>query len=230
MPLVGPQLDGSVVSDEYNNGTKSIVIGSNENRLLIVGYGSYQGAGPSGMTYNGVALTKIVEQVGSFNEVCSLWGLVAPDTGTHDLVVSGLGNWSAFGAYSLYNCVQSLPTNFNKTTGDSGGFSLALTTLYKNSWIISAIECEPIPTMTTTDGVLDWNFEGDVFQHAQGQHVVKAAAGAHTISGSLSYGARWNMANIEVRGIPLPDAQVRADKLSGGTLIRPAAFSPGFAR
>lgn len=221
--MPSPIQDGSVVTDEYNNGTKAITIGNQENRILLVGYGSYQGGGPSGMTYAGQALTKIVEMVGSFSEVCSIWGLLAPPVGTDNLIVSGLGNWSAFGALSLYNAKQSLSMKTGKVGGDSGEVVLNFATEYKNSWIVTAIEAEPVPTMTTPNGVLDWNWEGDVFQHAQGQHVDKASPGNVRLSASLSYGARWNICALEVRGIS-PEVNVKVNAL------RPRIFAPGLPR
>lgn len=194
-------LDGSVLSAISLTGTEttSLTVGNNANRILLVEYATYQGAGPSGITYNGVSLTKIVERVGSFNEQCSIWGLIAPDTGTHDVVISGAGSWSAFGILSIYGADQTLPSNTNTGGGDSTTASLSLTSLVDNSWIVGVIESEPDPTMTTTSGVLDWDIEGASYQHGSGQHVVKATAGSHTISSSLSYGARWNIALLELK-------------------------------
>ena len=191
-------LDGSVTSNA-ETGTTSITVASNTNRLLIVSYATYQGGGPSGITYNGVALTKIVEQLGSFSEQCSIWGLVAPDTGTNNVVVSGGGSYYAYGIYSLYNCDQNLPSVTSKTGGDSLTASLAITTVTDNSWVITCIESEPVPTMTTSGGTADWSKEGQSFQHGSGQHILKVTAGSQTMSASLSYGARWNQTNIEVK-------------------------------
>lgn len=196
-------LDGTVASyiRSGSTETKSVVVASNENRLLIVSYATYQGGGPTSMTYNGSSLTKIVEKVGSFSEQCSIWGIIAPDTGTHDLVINGAGNWSSYGIYSLYNCDQTLPSNTATAQSESSTASCALTTVANNSWIITCIESEPDPTMTTTNGVADWEKEGASYQHGSGQHVVKATAGSHTMSASLTYGARWNQANIEVKEV-----------------------------
>ena len=213
-------LDGTVVSNEYNNGTQAITIGTNSDRMLIVAYGSYQGAGPSGMTYNGVALTKIVERVGSFSEVSSLWGLVAPATGTNNLVVSGMGDWSAYGAWSLYNVDQTLPTTFSSGGGDSSTASLALTTTVDGAWVITSIEAEPTITMTTSGGANSWTFEGQSFQHAGGHTVVKATAGSQTMSASLGYGARWNMTNVQIKPVATAAAtRAKVTILGGKTTI-----------
>jgi hypothetical protein len=200
------QLDGTVISAE-NTGTTSMTVGNNANRKLVVSFATYQGGGPSGITFGGVALTKVVEAVGSFNEKCSIWELVAPAVSTANVVVSGAGDYYAYGIYSLYDCDQNLSTNFTSVSGDSNTASLAITTASANSWVITCIESEPDPTMTTSGGTADWEQEGQSFQHGSGQHILKASPGSQTMSASLAYGARWNQCNVEIKtyvasGIP----------------------------
>lgn len=193
-------LDGAVVSFKYATSSTSFTVSNNSNRLLLVSYGTYQGAGPSAVSYNGVALTKIVEKVGSFSEQCSIWGLLSPDVGTATLSVSGMGNWSAVGIYSLYGVDQSsLPTNTATNGGASSSASVAVTTASDNSWVIASIEAEPTITISTSGGTEDWNQQGQSFQNAEGQRILKATAGSQTMSANLSYGARWNACAIEVK-------------------------------
>lgn len=192
-------LDGTVTSFEYPTTSTSVTVAANSNRLLLVSYTTYQGGGPSAVTWNGTSLTKIVEKVGSFSEQCSIWGLVAPAAGTFTLAVTGMGNWSCVGIYSLYNCAQSLPTNFTTAGGSSSTASVSLTTLNNNSWVVACIEAEPTITMTTSGGTEDFNQQGASFQNGEGQHILKATAGSQTMSASLSYGARWNVSALEVK-------------------------------
>lgn len=191
-------LDGSVVTSK-NTATNAITVANNSNRMLIYSFGTYQGGAPSGVTYNGGAMTKLVEKIGSFGENCSIWGLVNPATGTHDTVVSGAGSFYAVGVYSLYGIDQNLPSNTATGGGDSNSASVAITTAAANSWVIAAIEAEPVITMTTSGGTQDWNQSGASFQNAEGQHILKATAGSQTMSASLAYGARWNTCAIEVK-------------------------------
>ena len=72
--------------------TSSITVASGNNRKLIVTVANnYTGTGvpPSGVTYNGDPLTMIesLSHPSTANNV-SIWELSAPDTGTHDLVVT----------------------------------------------------------------------------------------------------------------------------------------------
>lgn len=179
--------------------TFNVTVGANDNRMLIFGMGHYQGdAGLSGVTYNGDALTLLKDQEGSYEERAQLWGLVAPDTGTNSFVVSGAGGWTGFGVLSLYNADQNLPTNVGGSSGESNTASSSLTTLSNGSWVVAAFGCEPVPTMTTSGGVEVMKEQGDSYQNAEMHYVEKATAGSQTMSCSLSYGARWNVATCEV--------------------------------
>jgi len=179
--------------------TFNVTVGANDNRMLIFGMGHYQGdAGLSGVTYNGDALSLLKDQEGSYEERAQLWGLVAPDTGTNSFVVSGAGGWTGFGVLSLYNADQNLPTNVGGTSGESGTASSALTTASDGSWVVAAFGCEAVPTMATSSGVEVMKEQGDSYQNAEMHYVVKDTAGSQTMSCSLSYGSRWNVATCEV--------------------------------
>ncbi len=191
-------LDGTVITAN-NTASLSITVGNNANRMGLVCYSTYQGGGPTGITWGGNAMTKVAERVGSFNEKASVWAIVAPATGATTVTVSGGGNWYGIGAYSLYGVDQNIPTNFTTGGGDSNSASLAITTLADNSWVIGCFEAEPVPTMSTSGGTSDYVLEGQPYQHGHGQHVLKATAGSQTMSASLSYGARWNVVDVEIK-------------------------------
>lgn len=190
-------LDGTVVSSE-TTATNEFTVGNNTNRILLVSFATYQGNTPSGITYNSDALTKISEKIGSYGEQSSIWGLLAPDVGTANVVVSGASSYYAIGIYSLYNVNQSLTMATSSAGGESAGASLALTTTADNCWVIDALESEPAATLTTSGGTQDWNLEGESYQHGSGSHILKATAGEQAMTWSLGYGARWNQCAIEV--------------------------------
>ena len=205
------------VATSQNTASTAITVAAKSNRKLVVSFSMYQGSGsgPSAVTAGGLAMTKVVEQVGSFNEQCSIWELVNPNTGLQNVVLTGASGYYAVGVYSLFNCKQSPTTNFSKVGGSGSAASLALTTLKNNSMIIACLEPEPIPTMTTTGGVQDWIQTAASFNNAQGQHFIQATAGAKTMSSNLAYGARWNMANVEI---------VEANAPASGRLSRAPAL------
>lgn len=198
--MAQPQLDGSVVTAEQTS-TVSVTVGSNSNRMLIVAIGTHQAANASGITYNGVAMTLIKRQEGSFGEHAEIWGLVAPDTGTHNVVVSGANNYWAMGIYSLYDCDQNLPTIFGGASSGGSSNSVGVTTVEDDSWVIDVIGAEPVPTSSTSGATTDWSQQGASYQNAKGAHVNKAIAGSQTMSYSLSYGARSNMVAVVVEPV-----------------------------
>lgn len=76
---------------------------------------------PSGVTFNGDALTKQVEHgTGLGNLNVSLWSIVGPDIGTYDISVSG-GATKAIGAISF--------TGANAIGGTAGAFATGTNTL-----------------------------------------------------------------------------------------------------
>jgi hypothetical protein len=78
--------------NSYTNvkvGTQSITIGSGSNRYLLALFCSYDGSVQDSIisaSYNGVAMTRLEQIKSPFsNHVSDAFGLVNPDSGTHDL-------------------------------------------------------------------------------------------------------------------------------------------------
>lgn len=195
---LGIELDGTVVTSE-TTATNGITVADHENRLLLVSFATYQGGGPSGITYNSTPLTKIVEQIGQFNEHASIWGLIAPEVGTYNVVLSGVSAYYAVGIYSLYNTDIYLPNNTSKVSTTGTTTSLAITTQSDNSWVITCIEPEALPTMTTEGATEDWIQGAETYQNAEGHHILKGTAGSQTMTSSLAYDCRYNQVNVEVK-------------------------------
>lgn len=218
-----PMLIGAITEDSKTQSatdiasTFNVTVGSNSDRMLILGTGHYQGdSSEPTATYNTDALTVIKHQEGSYDERASIYGLVAPDTGTNSFVVTGAGAFTGFGVLSAYGCDQNLPTNVHGVSNDT---SEALTTTVDGSWVIAAIGAEPTITMTTTSGVEVMNQQGASYENAEMHYVLKATAGAQTMSFSLSYGARSNMALCEMK--PVAAA-------GGGTYVNSFYGSAGY--
>lgn len=130
--------------------TVPITVANNGNRVLVVGVGSDTISGDcsaSSVTYNGVALTLI--DGGRYanqapgdptDDYISLWYLLAPDTGAHNVVVSFTNtpsNGASAVAISLYGVAQRAPEAFTKTLADANSpISANITTLTNNSWLV----------------------------------------------------------------------------------------------
>lgn len=117
-------------------------VANQSNRVLIVGVQAENGSirHPSGVTYNGVALTQInTANVGSGTRQCvSLWYLLAPAVGTANVVVtwsSSVSNATA-GAISLYNVAQAAPEANATSVNNSGATTTNITTLTDGAWVV----------------------------------------------------------------------------------------------
>ncbi len=192
-------LDGTVAtSTSTGNFTKTIVVGNNSDRLLLVAFATHQGGGDAtAMTYNGVSLTESKSQVGSYGETASLWVLVAPATGSHTLSVTAPSNdFNSIGVYSLYGVKQSNPSITAGTSGSNSTASLSITPTSNNNWVIDSVEAEPVPTVGSGQ-TQDWLIQGSSsYMNGGGSHVAQTTAQSQTMQWSLSYGARWNQVAV----------------------------------
>lgn len=94
----------SVTYSAVSNQTQSFTVASNSNRGLLVSVIST--AAPSGITYNAVAMTLVTSSAlsGGSNSLY-VYKLIAPSTGTNNIVVTGTGINGISGA-SYYNVDQ----------------------------------------------------------------------------------------------------------------------------
>ena len=148
----GIAFDASSSNSSNVNGstlTISHTIGSNDNRVLTVGTqgedGSATDCDVSSVTFNGVTLTEIAEAVAANgSRMCvGLWYLLAPDVGTHDIVVTWAGNVSRRngGGISIYNAAQQPPEaqNTQTLTGNPSSITTSITTATNGAWVIDAV-------------------------------------------------------------------------------------------
>jgi hypothetical protein len=116
---------------------------------LFVRVGHLLFSGPTqvitGITYNGVAMTKIGDaDIGSGNfEACELWGLIGPDTGAaHDVVISydrtvtasdaAATSWTGVDSTTAWDGVQT-------NTGTGSTLSVTVTTMSAGDIVLDVI-------------------------------------------------------------------------------------------
>lgn len=118
---------------------------SGSERLLLVGVANNNSSVTSTLTatYNGVAMTFLLHSVtGSETRSCDFFGLLAPDTGTHDVTVTkGAQTSTEFyaGATSFTGVLQSTPIahdigSGNNTAGTSTSSTTTLVTSVDGCW------------------------------------------------------------------------------------------------
>ncbi len=120
---------------------------------LILFVSSYSvGDVVSGITYNGVAMTKIgssVQTTGTTNYSCMFY-LVNPATGAHNVVVStALGStYSSAASYTGVKQTDQPDATANATTA-STPLTLTNTVVANNCWLISMVGCSGGQTAST---------------------------------------------------------------------------------
>ncbi|KKK75169.1 hypothetical protein LCGC14_2876440, partial [marine sediment metagenome] len=103
--------------------TYSHTVGTIDNTYLLVGVSATGGTDPSGVTYNGVAMTKITSGSSNSTVNVSIWGLAAPTTGANNVVVTFAGAVDMVGgsvSYHKAEQAEATSTFFNTETGTTG--------------------------------------------------------------------------------------------------------------
>ena len=134
------------------------------NLVLIVGTSVESDSAPntaqtvSGITYNGVALTKIISKyiTGNTDNGCELWYLIAPSTGANNVVVTYTGqvDGSFGGALSFTGVDQSNPVDTSGSNETLVGTSVAkaITTGVTDAMLVSICHAGNSINTMTVDG------------------------------------------------------------------------------
>lgn len=192
--------DGSGVSSM----TWSHVV-SGSDRLLLVGV--YQTAGDtttiSSVTYNGVAMTEVLREVEATLKVtCAIYRLIAPDTGTHDVVVTFSGTVSDCGGGSCsYTGVhQTTPLGTAvKASALSGGPATVDASSAAGEIVFGALGTISIDVAVGT-GVNDrWEYEVDGSAGHISAGGDKTGAASVTMSWTLTTGTSWAIGAVPIK-------------------------------
>lgn len=163
--------------------------GSNGILFVLVTNGSTV---PTGVTYNGVALTKDVERLNWIGgDDISIWRLNGPASGANTVSVSWSGNQTVSGYSQSYTgAAQTGQPDATGSNSSASTTSLTVntTTVADNCWIVSAFRCENPPmtagTNTTQRLQAETGFFGGDTNAAQtpagtyGQTTTQSPAGA----------------------------------------------------
>ena len=112
------------------------------NRALLVGLYAWNGSFTiSGITYNGVSMTKLIGRGadGSSGTV-ETWGLANPSTGANNIVITATASGQIFGCSASYTGVDQttpFPDTETSGTGLSASWSTSITTSVDQSWVFS---------------------------------------------------------------------------------------------
>ncbi len=115
------------------------VTNAHPNTILFVGVGVAAGGPTPTVDFNGTSLTSIVNH--SNVGTVYLFGLINPDTGTHNITVtlSSGANTEAYGV-SFYNADQNTGWGATQTGNGAGSpASISVTTTANNSFVIDSV-------------------------------------------------------------------------------------------
>lgn len=135
-------------------------VGGGANRLLLVATSDYDGTvnQPTGVTYNGVALTKIGGLASAGNDVATLWGLKNPPSGTFNVVITWAGTpGNGIGGASSWTGVdQTTPWGVAATaTAGAGQPSVNVAGTVASSIVVDAFAVDdPTNVALTATGTL----------------------------------------------------------------------------
>lgn len=169
---------------------------SGTNRILFVGVNTSSVQNLSSVTYNGQGMTLIDSYNETYNNSYAyLYYLVAPATGTHDVVITAPSStWMHATAASYTGASQTgVPDAWTKsrTTSAAATFSPSLTTNADNSWVVAMVVnsaglASGAGTDTTLRGTtLDG---GSMLLDSNGP---VSPAGSRTLVGTSSGNAYW---------------------------------------
>lgn len=138
----------------------------------------------TGITYNGVALTKIDHQDGANNVRSELWYLIAPATGANTVEVTfeNTPTRASAGAISLTGADQTAPIEAsNKATGDTSNPTAAVVTVTDNAWAVASVMNRDASALTAGAGTERYDVSAGTSHRGWG-----ATSGPKTPAGSVT--------------------------------------------
>lgn len=194
--------------DPADTQTLSHTIANNNNRLLVVcisvGDSVNSVIGASGVTYNGIPLTKAPGTTGNRSAWNSeIWTLIGPATGTNNIVVTWTTHANTtfiIGSYSLYNVDQITGIGAtNVTSGIDTTPTITITPDEVDSWIIDSVSSEQLAG-SQTPGIFGWSITPGSGIHGASQYVTIPGGGLNTLSWTMTSG-NWVSSGIEILAV-----------------------------
>ena len=161
-------------------------------------------AGCSGVTWNGVAMTFVTgsgQNSTSDKFRTEAWRIVAPATGTHDIVatVGGQCDKLGFAATSFIGADQTTPTDVVGTTsGTAGSVTTNITTTVANTIMLDSVSHLSANTASASSNTQIYN-DGAVGMGAAAQYGTAASAGTNSMSWTYPPGDEWAYTLLAVR-------------------------------
>jgi hypothetical protein len=197
--------------DAVSNGTSAVDTftvphtTSGTQRLMLVGVSldPNQNETVSSITYNGTAFTYVGSATYSNDARAEIWRLVAPDIGTHDVVIT-------FSDYLDYGAVAGVMTftGVNQTTplgtfvganGSSAGPATVDVSSATNELVFDTVSCETCTSLTVGAGQTErWNLSQSGL-YAMGAGSTEPGAATVTMSWALGSADYWAIGAVPIK-------------------------------
>jgi hypothetical protein len=180
--------------------------GSNRVLIAMTGVSASAVGNVSGVTYNGVAMTPLWNVVnGGGSTRCTGWYLIAPDTGTHDLVATftgggGANDEQALGGVSYTGVNQTVAVGTHASASGSSGTASVDVNSASGELVVDGVYFWGAPITEGANQTKRWeneNVAGIGFSAGQSEE-----AGAATVTMSWGSGS----ANWVIGAVPLKKA------------------------
>ena len=178
---------------------------SGDNRLMLVSVATDpHGESVASITYNGVNLTLVgTEDAGDHSRV-EIWSLVAPDTGSNDVVVTMTGNdhhGVVVGVMTFTDVDQSTPLeNFSSASGSSSTASTTVTST-SDALVFGVVHSHGATSSTPGAGQAEY-WDRTVYSSGS-SGTVEAGAASVTTSWSVAWDD-WSVAAVSINATPPP--------------------------
>ena len=174
-------------------------------RLMLVGISHNPNNNEivSSVTYNGTALTLVGTATWSNDARAEIWQLVAPDTGTHDVVITFSENMSAgavAGVMTFTEVNQTTPLGtFASANGLSAGPATVNVSSATNELVFDTVACETCTSLTVGGGQTEyWNLsQNDT--HVMGAGSTEPGAATVTMSWTLGSSDYWAIGAVPIK-------------------------------
>jgi VCBS repeat-containing protein len=204
LPIAEDAVSTGTANTGASSKTVSHTTSSGSDRLMLVGisFGKDNGDSVASVTYNGVALTKVDAQDGGEGRV-EIWRLVAPATGTANLVVNFSGTsheGAAIGVMTFTGVDQSTPLGaFAGAQADAGNPSVTVTSAANELVFgVAAVSDSNDQGFTPGTGQTEkWDLFGG--SSANGAGTTEAGAASVETSWTDPGGLKWAAAGVSIK-------------------------------
>jgi hypothetical protein len=179
---------------------------SGTDRLMLVGvsFDPNNGEVVSSVTYNGTSLSFVGSATYSNDARVEIWQLVAPDTGTHDVVITfdkKLSYGAVAGVMTFTGVNQSTPLGtFAGANGSPPGFLATVNvSSATNELVFDTVSCETCNSLTVGAGQTEyWNLSQAEY-YAMGAGSTEPGAATVTMSWTLGSEDYWAIGAVPIK-------------------------------